>query len=108
MARLWGRSKIDALEDVLRQGGDEPAIRPAVVALAMEHHLVSRYTSLVAVDRTPVRSPEVKLASVRFDNATPHGALAFAHGGLGSGRQFALAALLALLALALLRPQWAR
>jgi hypothetical protein len=50
----------------------------------------------------------VELASVRFDNAAPHGALAFAQGGLGSGRQFALAALLALLALALLRPQWAR
>ena len=108
VARLWGRSKIDALEDALRQSSDEPAIRPAVVALAMEHHLVSRYTSLVAVDRTPARSPQVELASVRFDNAAPHGALAFAQGGLGSGRQFALAALLALLALALLRPQWAR
>jgi Ca-activated chloride channel family protein len=30
-------------------------IRPEVVALALEHQLVTRFTSLVAVDRTPVR-----------------------------------------------------
>jgi Ca-activated chloride channel family protein len=50
---LWARAKIASLMDELRLGGDEGAIRPAVVKVALEHHLVSRYTSLVAVDVTP-------------------------------------------------------
>lgn len=106
LARLWGHSKIEALEDELRRGADEAALRPTIVALAIEHGLVSRFTSLVAVDRTPVRPQDASLHSVGFDNAAPHGALAFAQGGLGGGRQLALAAALALLALALVRPRW--
>jgi Ca-activated chloride channel family protein len=101
VARLWGRGKIDALEDALRQGGDEAAIRPEVVALAIEHHLVSRYTSLVAVDRTPVRPADASLASARFDNAAPADAVGFAQGGTGARSQFALACALLLIALAL-------
>lgn len=108
VARLWGRSKIDALEDALRQGADEKTIRAAIVSLALDHGLASRYTSLIAVDRTPARPEDAALQSVRFDNAAPAGALAFAQGGLGIGRQFAFAAALVLLALALLRPGWAR
>ena len=52
---LWARQKIAALMDELRAGTPEADIRPAVVELALEHHLVSRYTSLVAVDKTPAR-----------------------------------------------------
>ena len=50
---LWARAKIAALMDELRTGGDANAIRPAVVKVALEHHLVSPYTSLVAVDVSP-------------------------------------------------------
>lgn len=101
VARLWGRSKIDALEDTLRQGGDEAGVRPEIVALATRHHLVSRYTSLVAVDRTPVRPSDAALASTRFDNAAPADQLAFASGGTGARSQLAFALAFALLALAL-------
>jgi Ca-activated chloride channel family protein len=101
VARLWGRGKIDALEDALRQGGDEAALRPDIVALAVEHHLVSRFTSLVAVDRTPVRPQDAPLAATRFDNAAPADALAFAQGGTGARSQVALALALLLVALAL-------
>lgn len=52
---LWARQKIDSLLDELRAGAQETEIRPAVVDLALAHHLVSRYTSLVAVDKTPAR-----------------------------------------------------
>jgi len=101
VARLWGRSKIDALEDELRQGAAEEMVRPQIVDLAIEHHLVSRFTSLVAVDRTPARPDGANLASVRFDNAAPADALAFAQGGTDARSKFALAAALALLALVL-------
>lgn len=50
---LWARRKIASLMDDLRLGADEAAIRPAVLKVALEHRLVSRYTSLVAVDVTP-------------------------------------------------------
>jgi len=50
---LWARARIAGLMDELRLGADEQLIRPAVVKVALEHHLVSRFTSLVAVDVTP-------------------------------------------------------
>lgn len=102
VARLWGRSKIEALEDALRQGADEAQIRSNIVTLGVEHQLVSRYTSLVAVDRTPVRPQDAALASAQFDNAAPANSLAFAQGGTAARSQIALAIAFALLALALL------
>ena len=50
---LWARAKIASLMDELTRGADVEAIRPQVVKVALEHHLVSTYTSLVAVDVTP-------------------------------------------------------
>jgi Ca-activated chloride channel family protein len=69
---LWARSKIASLMDDLRLGADEAAIRPAVLKVAMEHHLVSRYTSLVAVDVTPTSptgDPRVAMVKVSAPNA---------------------------------------
>ena len=51
----WARQKIAALMDETYKGGAEETIRKAVLDVALAHHLVSRYTSLVAVDVTPAR-----------------------------------------------------
>lgn len=53
---LWARARIDALMDAGRRGAPQDDIRAAVLDVALTHHLVSRYTSLVAVDVTPVRA----------------------------------------------------
>ena len=53
--RLWARRKIAELMGGSRRGAAEDEIRRAVVEVALGHHLVSRYTSLVAVDVTPSR-----------------------------------------------------
>ena len=53
VAKLWARRKIDALMDGGIEGADREAVRQAVVELGLAHHLVTRYTSLVAVDVTP-------------------------------------------------------
>ena len=45
--RLWARRKIEALSD------SESDQRQQIVEVALAHHLVSQYTSLVAVDHTP-------------------------------------------------------
>ena len=103
VGRLWARSRIAALEDTLRQGADQAAVREQVIDVALRHHLVSTYTSLVAVDRTPLRPDSENMASVRFQNATPEGQLAFAQGGTGARSRLGLAACLLLLGLALAR-----
>jgi Ca-activated chloride channel family protein len=56
IAKLWARRKIDDAE-VAQSIGRIPSTEAdqRILALALEHHLVSRMTSLVAVDRTPVR-----------------------------------------------------
>jgi Ca-activated chloride channel family protein len=51
----WAREKISALMDETYKGAVEEAIRKAVLDVALAHHLVSKYTSLVAVDVTPAR-----------------------------------------------------
>jgi Ca-activated chloride channel family protein len=48
-------------------------VRDAVLQLALEHHLVSRYTSLVAIDRTPSRPPEQGLQSAGVPTRLPAG-----------------------------------
>jgi Ca-activated chloride channel family protein len=56
IAKLWARRKIDDAE-VAQSTGRIPSTEAdrRILALALEHHLVSRVTSLVAVDRTPAR-----------------------------------------------------
>ena len=75
---LWARAKIASLMDELRLGADEAAIRPAVVKVALEHHLVSRYTSLVAVDVTPTApggDKRTALVKASLPHGTPAGQL---------------------------------
>ena len=55
MGALWARAKIAALMDSLREGADRKEVRGQVLAVALKHHLVSKFTSLVAVDVTPSR-----------------------------------------------------
>ncbi len=53
IAVLWARDKIEALMDAKRNGAPTDEIKRDVIGVALAHHLVSAYTSLVAVDVTP-------------------------------------------------------
>jgi len=55
MGTLWARAKIAALMDTLHEGADRTEVRGQVLAVALKHHLVSKFSSLVAVDVTPAR-----------------------------------------------------
>ncbi len=70
---LWARERIDALMDQMRGGAPEDNIRDAVLKLALEHQPVSRYTRLVAVDRTPARTAEALLKSASLPTNLPEG-----------------------------------
>ena len=73
VAALWARARIGFLLDEGRRGADPATIRQAVIDTALEHHLVSKYTSLVAVDKTPVRPAGDPLTQEQLANLMPHG-----------------------------------
>ncbi|WLE96765.1 MAG: marine proteobacterial sortase target protein [Candidatus Electrothrix communis] len=50
IAVLWARKKIKILMDSLASGADAQQVEQKVTELALTNHLVSRYTSLVAVE----------------------------------------------------------
>ena len=61
---LWGRAKIDTLMDQHRRAADseeKQQLRQQLVDTALSHHLVSKFTSLVAVDKTPVKPSHIPL-----------------------------------------------
>lgn len=68
---LWARKQIHEL--MANQDHDAGEIRKTIVELARAHHLVSPYTSLVAVDKTPVRPAEAELVSKAMPVHLPHG-----------------------------------
>ncbi len=53
VALRWARARIGGLMDSLVEGADPGAVRADVVELALDFHLVTRYTSLVAVEERP-------------------------------------------------------
>ncbi len=73
IAALWARARIESLLESLRRGASEDEVRAAVVDTALTHHLVSKYTSLVAVDKTPVRPAGEGLDSEQVASLMPHG-----------------------------------
>ena len=70
MGVLWARDKIAALEQSLRE---QPGTRAQIVDIALAHHLVTKYTSLVAVDRTPTRALDTVLKSTAMPTNLPEG-----------------------------------
>ena len=70
---FWARAKIDSLMNEQIQVTEKNAIRQSIIDVALQHHLVSRYTSLVAVDVTPVRPLDQTLKTHAMNTNLPHG-----------------------------------
>ncbi len=69
----WARQKIAQLMDQSTRQKDKSLLQQSIVELALKHHLVSRYTSLVAVDVTPARSDAQTLHRRALKTNLPHG-----------------------------------
>ena len=80
LATLWARSKVEALEDSRIFGSDPDIIRAEVTQLALNFGLLTPYTSLVAVDKTPSRPPDETLNSEHIPSLLPAGSAAIASG----------------------------
>lgn len=70
---LWARARIADLLDKQRRGAGADETRAAIIDTALAHHLVSKYTSLVAIDKTPVRPTGDPLLKKQVPNLMPHG-----------------------------------
>ena len=70
---LWARDKIGALMDAAREGASAEETRAKVIELALTHHLVTKYTSLIAIDRAPARLPDLDLKMAALPTHLPEG-----------------------------------
>ncbi len=74
LSKLWARRKITDAEMAHRLGQASAAeTDQRILALALEHHLVSRLTSLVAVDATPSRPEGGQLTRAELPLNLPAG-----------------------------------
>ncbi len=73
IATLWARKKIRHEMEELYFGKDEAAVKKSILGTALEHQLVSQYTSLVAVDQKVTRPKEAELHQDLIPTPAPRG-----------------------------------
>ena len=73
IAALWARARIEHLMDRERRGAAHEEIRKAIIDPALSHHLVSKYTSLIAVDKTPARPQNEALEQEQVPSLLAYG-----------------------------------
>jgi len=73
VSKLWARRKIDDFEARAYERQNPAALDKDIETVALAHHLVSRLTSLVAVDVTPSRPASEPLGSAKLPLNLPEG-----------------------------------
>ena len=73
LATLWAGSKIRALEDSRVFAADPVKIREDILNVALDFGLLTQYTSLVAVDRSPARPQRAGLGHEDIPSLLPSG-----------------------------------
>lgn len=71
--RYWAREKIDSLLDTGLSGQVDESTRQEITTLALDHQLMTRYTSFVALDKTPVREVGTDLETEHLPTLLPAG-----------------------------------
>lgn len=73
IAKVWARDKIRHLMDSRVGGNPIEEIKNEIVATALKYHLVSQYTSLVAVEEKVSRPENARLQQLDVAKKLPHG-----------------------------------
>ncbi|GAA6131208.1 marine proteobacterial sortase target protein [Halopseudomonas sabulinigri] len=102
VARLWAQRKIDAMMDKLNAGAGDDEVRDLVLPVALEHQLMSKYTSFVALEPVPARAVEEPLHSQQIPNLNPVDHRAYPQTSLGLAGLWSLALTLLLAAMLVL------
>ncbi|KAA9130826.1 VWA domain-containing protein [Marinihelvus fidelis] len=100
LATIWARHKVEALQDATVFGADPQWTRAAITDIALEHGLLTQWTSLVAIDKTPARPTGAELARGQVRNLLPAGSAATTAGFPATATGWKTQMLLALLVLA--------
>ncbi|MBX2824210.1 MAG: marine proteobacterial sortase target protein [Gammaproteobacteria bacterium] len=73
LSTVWANRKIASLLDLQRTNGEPELYKNRITQIALDHQLVSPYTSFVAIDKNPVRAEGEPLESTRLANLLPAG-----------------------------------
>lgn len=73
IATDWAKRSIDELQRSFLNGASEEEAKERITELGLAYHLVTPYTSLVGVDKTPSRPQEVALNENAVPLQTPDG-----------------------------------
>ncbi len=73
VASIWARAKIEDLEDLKISGGNPDILKLEITDVALKHHILSPYTSFVAVEQEIIRPASADLQSTPIQNALPKG-----------------------------------
>ena len=73
VASIWARAKIRSLMNEERRVKNSEEVRRSIIEVALEHQLVSRYTSLVAVDSEVARPADMPIKNVAIATNMPNG-----------------------------------
>lgn len=112
IAKAWARSKIDALDQSRLDGVDLEIIKAAITETGLAFGMVTQHTSLVAVDKTPVRAGDTGLTTAAVPVNLPAGwhyeAVFGARGGTDIPFRLRLGLAALLLTLAIYSVAWRR
>jgi len=81
VGRLYGQARVDEWLTDLQLAGDNgagPALKQRIIATALQHQLVTPFTSRVAVEERVVRNPDGSLQTVNVPTPPPAGWAMFA------------------------------
>ena len=70
---LWARNKIQSLNRQISRGTPRSEVKDAITELGLKHHIVTKHTSLVAVDVTPSRPENANSSDTAVPSKKPHG-----------------------------------
>jgi len=101
VAAVWARNKIKHLMDEMIRTKNSASLKQQITDVALEHQLVSRYTSLIAVDPLVARPGAEKINKQSISNVMPYGSQQKtpSYGFPPAGTPAGIKALLGLLAL---------
>ena len=70
---IWAKASVDNYLEARIDGISDELIKPKVVAVGLLHQLVTPFTSMVAVDKTPVNSNPENNLDTEVENLMPSG-----------------------------------
>jgi len=74
IAKLWAQDKIESLSNKMHlQKNNREQLKQEIIRLSIKHHILSRFTSLIAVDHQVARKANEELKQAAVESLAPKG-----------------------------------